>query len=250
MNVWSRISKYINAGTPLVLMGALWLYLWVFPWYDAYVYDNYWGYNYTLSLAFLAVGLAYFSRRFISNLLGFLAALLIIPTALELLPHSVTAITGGVLVGLIILDTWFERGRKDDLAQPSNRRLSFWLKRHLPFFSYIMLGHLAFIHFLVNLPDDTYEAELVTMVYNGMSVVFLILVILEQTLKQWRGISVARMSFFWGMLTMLVSFFILLNQSENWSETWAEIWICVVIVVLVSALGIAALVNERRSAAA
>ena len=29
-------TKYINVGTPLVLMGALWLYLWVFPWYEAY----------------------------------------------------------------------------------------------------------------------------------------------------------------------------------------------------------------------
>jgi hypothetical protein len=242
MSVWSKLTRYINVGTPLLLMGTLWLYLWVFPWYDAYVYDNHWGHNYAQALAFLAVGLAYFSRRFISNLLGFLAALLIIPSALELLPHPVTAITGGALLALIILDTFVERGRKGDLASPSNKRLNFWLKRHLPLFSYIMLGHLAFIYFLVRLPNDTYETDLVTKVYNGMTVVFLILVILEQTVKKWRGVSIAQMGFFWGMLTIIVSLFLLRDQSET--------WICMLIAVLVSALGIAALVNERRSVAA
>jgi hypothetical protein len=134
MNAWTRITRYINVGTPLVLMGTLWLYLWVFPWYDAYVNDNRWGHNYAQALAFLAVGLAYFSRRFISNLLSFLAALLIIPSALELLPHPVTAISGGALLALIVLDTFIERGRKDDLGRSSNKRLNFWPRGTCPSF--------------------------------------------------------------------------------------------------------------------
>ena len=106
MNDWARttVTKYVNVGTPLVLMGALWLYLWVFPWHEAYVYDPRWGHNYAEALAFLAVGLTYFNRRLISDVLAFLAAALIIPASLELLPHPVTAIAGGVLVALIILD--------------------------------------------------------------------------------------------------------------------------------------------------
>ena len=97
-------TKYVNVGTPMVLMGVLWLYLWVFPWYEAYVYDPRWGHNYAEALAFLAVGLAYFNRRFISDVLALLAATLIIPASLELISHPVTAIAGGVLVALIILD--------------------------------------------------------------------------------------------------------------------------------------------------
>ena len=31
------VSNFINVGTPLLLMGVLWLYLWVFPWYKAYL---------------------------------------------------------------------------------------------------------------------------------------------------------------------------------------------------------------------
>jgi hypothetical protein len=44
------------------------------------------------------------------------------------------------------------------------------------------------------------------------------------------------------MLTIIVSLFLLRDQSET--------WICMLIALLVSALGVAALVNERRSVAA
>jgi len=124
-------EKYVNAGTAIFLMGALWLYLWVFPWFDAYLYEPHWGHNFAEALAFLAVGLAYFNGRFLSDSLALLASILIIPASMELLPHPVTAIAGGVFCILIIVDTFLERGRERDLAQPDNRRLNFWLKGHL-----------------------------------------------------------------------------------------------------------------------
>ena len=242
MNHWARITvtKYVNVGTPLVLMGALWLYLWVFPWYEAYVYDPRWGHNYAEALAFLAVGLAYFNRRFISDVLAFLAATLIIPSSLELLPHPVTAIAGGVLAVLIILDMIVERGRKDDLGQPSNRRLNFWLKGHLLRFAYVMLGHLALTYFLVRLPAGTYETDLVTKVYDGMLIPFVLLALLEGSVRALGGIPTAQLGFFWGMLTMLVSLILLINQPET--------WVVLGITVVVSVLAIVALVITRRSA--
>ena len=242
MNNWARttVTKYINVGTPLVLMGALWLYLWVFPWYGAYVYDPRWGHNYAEALAFLAVGLAYFNRRLISDVLAFLAAALIIPASLELLTHPVTAIAGGVLVALIILDMIVERKREKDLGQSSNRRLNFWLKGHLLRFAYIMLGHLALTYFLVRLPGGTYETELVTKVYDGMLIPFVLLALLEGSVRALGGIPTARLGFFWGMLTTLVSLILLINQPET--------WVCLVISVFVSLLAIVALVITRKSA--
>jgi hypothetical protein len=242
MNNWARTAatKYINVGTPLVLMGAMWLYLWVFPWYEAYVYDPHWGHNYAEALAFLAVGLAYFNRRLISDMLALLAATLIIPASLELLPHPVTAIAGGVLVALIILDMIVERGRKDDLGQPSNRRLNFWLKRHLLRFAYVMLGHLALIYFLVRLPGGTYETELVTKVYDGMLIPFVLVALLEGSVRALGGIPMARLGFFWGMLTTLVSLILLSNQSET--------WVVLGITIVVTVLAIIALVVTRGSA--
>ena len=242
MKDWAKIiaTKYVNVGTPLVLMGALWLYLWVFPWYEAYVYDPRWGHNYAEALAFLAVGLAYFNRRLISDVLAFLAATLIIPASLELLPHPVTAIAGGVLVALIILDIIFERGRKEDLGQPSNRRLSFWLKGHVLRFAYVMLGHLALTYFLVRLPGGTYETDLVTKVYDGMLILFVLIALLEGPVKALGGIPVARLGFFWGMLMMIVSLIILSNQPET--------WVVLGITVVVTVLAIVALVITRKSA--
>ena len=87
-------EKYVNAGTAMFLMGALWLYLWVFPWFDAYLYDPHWGHNFAQALAFLAVGLAYFNGRLLSDFLALMASLLVIPASMELLPHPVTAIAG------------------------------------------------------------------------------------------------------------------------------------------------------------
>jgi hypothetical protein len=241
MRNWAKtiVSNYVNGGTPLVLMGAQWLYLWVFPWHEAYVYEPHWGHNYAQSLAFLAVGLAYFNRRFISDILALLASTLIFPSALELLPHPVTAIIGGVLVGLILLDVIVERGRGDDLGQPSSRRLSFWLKGHLLRFSYLMLGHIALIYFFVRLPGGTYETDLVTKVYDAMSIPFLILLLLEGSVRTLWGVPVERASFFWGMVTMIVSLVLLSNQPET--------WVCMGLTVAATALAIVALTAHRRS---
>ena len=241
MKKWANtiVTKYVNVGSPLVLMGAMWLYLWVFPWYPSYVHEPPWGHNYAEAVAFLAVGLAYFNRRLISDYLALTAALLIIPASLELLPHSVTAIAGGILVALVILDMIVERKREKDLGQPSSRRLTFWLKGHILRFAYVMLGHLALVYFFVRLPGGTYETDLVTKVYDGMSIPFFILALLEGSVKTIGRIPIPRLSFFWGMLTTIISLILLINQPET--------WICMAITLVATALGIAALVVNRSA---
>ena len=218
MKKWSNIvvDRYVNIGTPLVLMGAMWLYLWVFPWYDAYVFDPRWGHNFAEAQAFLAVGLAYFVGRLISKWLAFLASLLIIVAALALLPVAVTAVTGAVLLVLIIVDMIVERGRKDDLGRPASRRLTVWLQKHLPRFSHTLLMHLALIYFLVRLPSGTYEPDVVTKVFDGMTIPFFLLALMEQPVKVIRGVSIARVGFFWGMLTILVSILLLIDDPATW----------------------------------
>ena len=243
MNEWPKaaVRKYVNVGTPLALMGALWLYLWVFPWYEAYVYDPHWGHNYAQALAFLALGLAYFNGRLISDLLALLASLLIIPAALELLPHPATAIAGGVVVAFIIVDMIVERGRKTDLGQASNRRLRFWLKSHVLRFAYLIVGHISLIYFVVRLPLGTYETDLVTIVYNGMSIPFLVVALLEGAVRGEGGTRISLIGFFWGMVTMIVSLILLISQPET--------WVCMVITVLVTLAGIVALVKAREPGA-
>jgi hypothetical protein len=209
-------EKFLNGGTALVLMGALWLYLWVFPWYGSYVAYPQWGHNYAEAAAFLAVGLAYFNRRLITCVLAFLAASIIIPTSLELLPHPVTASINGALLVLIIIDMLIERKRQHDLLLPPNKPLGFWLKKHLPRFSYIMLAHMALLYFLVRLPIGTYETDIVTKVYDGMLFPFVILLLLEEMPGMFNGALARRLSYFWGMAAMIASLALLWNQPATW----------------------------------
>jgi hypothetical protein len=240
MNNWARTitEKYLNVGAPLVLIGSLWLYLWVFQWYDAYLFDPRWGHNYLEAAAFLIAGLAYFNRRLISHYLSLAAATMIVPVSLALLPHSTTAIVGGVLIVLTIVDILVERGRETDLAEPSNRRLSFFLERHVPRFTYIMLAHLALIYFLVRLPGGTYETDLVTKVYDAALIPLATLALLEGSVKKLGAIPVPRLSFFWGMGTIIVSLILLIDQPET--------WVCMGVAVLVTALGIITLALARQ----
>ncbi|MGD2147375.1 MAG: hypothetical protein PVH41_11835 [Anaerolineae bacterium] len=231
-------KRLINVGTPLVLMGGLWLYLWVFQWFDAYLYDPRWGHNYLEAAAFLIAGLAYFNRRLISQVISLIAATMIVPVALELLPHSATAIAGAVLIVLTIVDIFVERGREADLAQPTNRRIAFWLKRHLPRFTYVMLAHLALIYFLVRLPAGTYETDLVTKVYDAALFPLAILALLEGMAKKLGNIPVPWLSFFWGMATIIVSLIILIQQPET--------WVPMGIATIATAAGIVALVLAQR----
>jgi hypothetical protein len=233
-------SRFANAGTPLFLMGSMWLLLWVWPWRQVYVAEPHWGHNYAESLAFLCLGLAYFNRRLLSDGLGLLAAALVIPATLELLPHPVTASIGALLCVLIIADMLIERGRQVDLGQSANRRLALWLKKHLLRLALLLLAHIPLVYYLVRLPVGTYETALVTRVYNGMLLVYIILALLEGAVSMLWGVAVSLLSFFWGMLTIIVALLILSNQPETWP--------CLGLSLLVTALAIASLALSRQPA--
>jgi hypothetical protein len=243
MSNWTRtfVDRLLNPGTALVLMGAQWLYLWAFPWYTAYVWDPHWGHNYAEAIAFLAAGLAYFNRRLVSDVLTFLATLLIIPASLELVPHAVTAITGALLLALIILDMFVERGRDSDLGAPSNKRLTFWLKKHLPRFSYVMLAHMALVYFFVRLPTGTYETDMVTLIYDGMLIPFAIIILLEDMPGIVKEAPMKHLGFFWGMLMMIVALLLLFDLPVT--------RIHLALTSAVAALGTIAFAMTRRSAA-
>ena len=244
MKKWYQtvVSKYLNAASALVLMGATWLYLWAGPWRAAYLSDPRWGHNYAEALAFLTVGLALLNGRLISDWLALLSALLIVPVSLELWPVPVTAILAGVLAVLVIVDLVVERGRETDLGQGDNRRLTFWLKRHLLRFALFMLGHMALIYFFVRLPFGTYETELVTQVYDAMLLVFVVLAMMEGAVKKLWGVATPLLSFFWGMAMMIVALILLLGQSETWPVLG--------LTIVVTVVAIFALIKNRQTEAA
>jgi hypothetical protein len=230
-------GRLLNSGTALMLMGAQWLYLWVFPWYEAYLWEPRWGHNYAEAIAFLAAGIAYFHRRLLSDVLTLLATLLIIPASLELVPHRVTAGAGAALLVLMILDVFAERGREKDLGTPQNRRLTSWLKKHLPRFSYTMLAHMALVYFFVRLPAATYETDLVTKVYDALLIPFVLIVLLEDMPGMANETLAKTVGFFWGMGMMIISLVLLAEDPATWPS--------LVLTVTFTLLGVVSLVRTR-----
>lgn len=231
-------NHLLNGGTPLFLMGSQWLYLWVFPWYQSYISNPHWGHNYAESIAFLALGLAYFNRRLVSYILALTTTLLIIPASLELLNHSLTAIISGTLAAAVIVDILVERKRQYDLGQTANRQLNYWLKKHLPRFSFIMLAHISLVYFLVRLVSGTYETDLVTKIFDGLLFPFVFMLLFEDMAGIFNERRAKMLSFFWGMSTIIVALGILSNQPETRP--------ILVFNVVVTILGIVALTTRLR----
>ncbi len=166
--------------------------------------------------------------------------MLVIPASLELVPTGFTIFAAAALLLLGIIDMIAERGRQRDLLQPSGAPLTFWLKRHMPRFSYIMLAHISLIYFLVRVPSGTWETDWSTRIFNALLVPFIVLLLLEDMPGITNATWMKRISFFWGMAVMLVAFIILYSHPE--------ILPTAAITLVITVFGIFALVTGRRTA--
>lgn len=220
-------------------MGVLWLGLWLFPWFPEYLENPHWGHNFSESMAFLSVGLAYFNRRFLSNLFALLAAALIVPVALELLPHNITAVASAVLILLIIIDIIIERGGQHDLFEPSQQGAASWLNKYLPCFSYIFLATLALTYFLIRLPAGTWETDPDTVVFDALLLPFVAVLLVEKLCEKPGRTWHAFLAFFSGMGIMIVLLIMLADQPETWPV--------LILVLLVTCVAAAILITSRRT---
>jgi hypothetical protein len=217
-------EKCVNGGLPLVLMGSLWLLLWLFPWFKDYVSDNHWGHNYSESMAFLSVGLAYFNRKFISDLLAFLATLLIIPASLELVPHYATAISAALIVAFILADIILERKRPYSAASNS---LTVFFHRYFPLFWYIFLASLPVIYFLVRVPAGTWETDIDTVLFDALVLPLLISLIIENIAIGFKKLM-KRICFFLGIAVMIVVLLFMLDEPVTWPVLG---FVCIVFII-------------------
>jgi hypothetical protein len=205
-------EKCVNGGLPLVLMGTLWLLLWLFPWFQDYIGDNRWGHNYAESMAFLSVGLAYFNRKFFSDVLALLATLLIIPASLELIPPYVTAILAAVIVAFIIADIVAERKRSYSAA---SNQVTMFVQRYFPLFLYVLLAALPMIYFLVRVPAGTWETDIDTILFDALILPFLISLIIENITVRFKKLM-KRICFFLGLGVMIVVLYFMLDEPVTW----------------------------------
>jgi hypothetical protein len=232
-------ETYINGGLPLLLMGFLWLGLWLFPWYQSFLQNPHWGHNYGESMAFLAVGLAFFNRRTVSWVLALAATILIVPISLEWLPHPDTAAISAVLVILIVIDIIAERNRTDDLFVSSARQAD-QLKKWLPCVSYIMLGSLALIYYLIRLPAGTTETDADVQAFDALLIPFIAILLIEALAGKEGRVWPRYLAFFFGMMIMDVLLIMQLDQPETWPV--------LAFTSVVTILGILTVIFARRRA--
>ena len=231
-------EKYLNGGTPLLLMGAQWLYLWLFLWYKTYLEDPRWGHNYVMSLGFLAVGLAYFNRRLLTDILSLFAAALVIPASLALFPHGITSLINATLVLLIVVDIIIER-RNPLFVQMATSSIAVWLKKYLSCFSYVLLVSLPPCYFFVELAAGTCEKDIDSMLFDIALIPFVILLVLEKLPVVKNKVLLKRLGFFWGMLTMVVILSLMMDQPETLPN--------LIFTALVTVAGLAALLMTGRA---
>ncbi|MGA2158008.1 MAG: hypothetical protein ABSG90_02190 [Dehalococcoidia bacterium] len=230
-------KTYINGGLPLLLMGFLWLGLWLFPWYQSFLQNPHWGHNYGESMAFLAVGLAFFNRRTFSWILAFLATILIVPISLEWLPHPDTAAISAVLIILIVIDIIVERNRKADLFAPSEQEAA-RLKKWLTCLSYIMLASLGLIYYLIRLPAGTYETDADVQAFDALLIPFVVILLIEALAGKEGRVWPSYLAFFFGMGIMDVLLIMQLDQPETWPV--------LAFTLVVTILGILVVIFARR----
>ncbi len=231
---------FINGGSPLVLMGFLWLGLWLFPWYQTFLQNPHWGHNYGESMAFLAVGLAFFNHRTVSWILALLATALIIPISLEWLPHPNTAAISAVLVILIVVDMIVERHHhKDDLLTPSAPQAG-KVKKYLACISYVLLGSLALTYYLIRLPGGTTETDVDVKAFDALLIPFVIILLIEVLAAKPGRIWPRYLAFFFGMMIMDVLLIMQMDQPETWGV--------LAFTLLITIIGILTVALARRPA--
>jgi hypothetical protein len=210
------IGSYVNGGSAMVLMGLQWLYLWLFPWYGMIAANPQWGHNLVMSMAFIAVGLAYYHRRLASDILAVLSAVLTLPASIDSLPADWSPILAAILLLAIFLDILTE-GKKPYAWFSGNKPvLSGRLKKYLLCLAYIFLAGIVIIYFAVRLPGGTYDSDIDTLLFDALLIPFLFLLFMERTGREYLTPYFRLSGFFWGGLTMVVILVLMMDQPETW----------------------------------
>jgi len=206
----SKIDKFVNAGSGVLIQGVLWLLFWIGPAFPLFSLDPRWGHNFALPITFVAVGSASHSRKISCHLVAVLSSFLTVPVELTFLPWPAATFIAATLLAILIVLHLVERTRQTELLNPGPR-LKAWLKIHLLSLAYIGLAHMPLIFFLVRWfnpgPFTTFlpiEHEPSTSIFNLMLLIFTPLALMEKYVKQIGWVRISKVSFTWAMLMIVL----------------------------------------------
>ena len=205
-----ELSKYMNSGNGILILGVLWLIFWLAPAFFLFQEDPRWGHNYAIPVLFIIVGFAYNTNKISCQLIAVIASYITIPTFLGFWAWDTTTIIASIfLVGLVIFYV-LERNRKTELINP-NQRLKAWLKIHSMTFAYLGLVHMPLIFFFVRwfnpepfLDFLPIEHHVSTSIFNAMMFVLTILAIMERNIKKIGRFNIPKAGFIWSILMIII----------------------------------------------
>jgi len=205
-----ELSKYMNSGNGILMLGILWLIFWLLPAFFLFEEDPRWGHNFAIPIIFIIVGLAYNINKISCQLIAVIASYITIPTFLGFWAWDTATIVASFLtIGLILLYI-IERNRKTELVNP-NQRLKAWLKIHSMTFAYIGLVHMPLIFFFVRWfnPDPflhylPIEHHVSTSIFNALLFVLTIFAIMERNIKKIGRLNIPKVGFIWSILMVII----------------------------------------------
>ena len=205
-----EVSKYMNSGNGILILGVLWLIFWLAPAFFLFQEDPRWGHNFAIPILFIIVGLAYKTNKISCQLIAVIASYITIPTLLAFWPWDTATIISSIFLLVLILFYIVERNRKTELINP-NQRLRAWLKIHSMTFAYIGLVHMPLIFFFVRwfnpepfLDYLPIEHHVSTSTFNAMLFVLTIFAIMERNIKKIGRFNIPKAGFIWSILMIIL----------------------------------------------
>jgi hypothetical protein len=239
-----KIRDSLDIGTGLILTGLFWIYLWLFPHFQAFIEDPRWAHNFAYPIILLTMGVAYKGKKMSTDLIAAISAFLIIPTESGVISGMQSTTITSVLLVITFLSLAAEKGRKQELLFFQHRWRR-WLKKHSLTFSFLFLMHMPFIYWFtrvlygepaeVNLPPEMpLEVEhWGTATYNILVIPFGLIGMAERfrgTLR--RRVSTSKIGYWWSLLIIILGLIILGISSNAWLIYGGPLLIALIILIL------------------
>jgi hypothetical protein len=203
-------GPWMTTGTGIFLLGVAWLVFWLGPAFPLYEKDPRWAHNFGFALILIMVGIAYYRPSVSTWIISMIASFITIPTELAYWSGRTATFMELALLAALLIVVAVEWRLARQLLTPGTKP-GFWLKIHLPVFSYLGIAHMPLIFFMVRwtnaAPFLTYlpvEHEYSTSVFNAMILVLMAAAIAGRYVKTIGNYRVTRAGFYWSVLMLVI----------------------------------------------
>jgi len=162
----SNSNKYlVGPGSGLIIMGAFYLFWWIFIAYQNLINDPRWAHNLAYAIIILTVGLAFYQKSVISRMVALIQAFFLpVVGSGSFNTVILTIITGSILILWVIIIIIEKTRGKKILEDKLQKRTWMWLNLHTLVLAWILIAHMGLVFIIGRLP---LEAQLYS--YNPMA---------------------------------------------------------------------------------